>query len=562
MLRLLTILFLLLTPMAAFAAPLPKTLPENSTKYRIVRTVFDRLARVGNRVPPRLHILKADDRDNKLFVSLGIDKFTQIRVNVEEKFVAMDEELVDLMAGLGSDRERDNALAFLLGHELAHYAVSESSGFAADRTTAMLQAVCVGQKEKKQRDACITKLNQNGMADKMEREARADRLGSWSAVEAGYEPFPAAELAIRAIYKRYYMDSGPSGYPTMEERITIVNQVRDYLAEKKPYFDAATLLVTIGRYHEASRLFEYLSRDFQSRELLNNAGVANTLAALATGPRPKFHYPLELETAYRYPARTKGLYENWETARRDLLTKAAEQFDWALRIDPEYATAHLNRAVVAQLMGNRNKLTYHLNEAKDLASKAGDKIMLSRLQILEGIHLADQNKTAEAAALFTAALSKSESMAVSNLLAIDEHPKLPPPQFFPDNKVDETVTTLKPADMIYKPSETHTHDLKDLYDTSIKLTFYTAAKWHGAKLQVGTLNVSTISTPANYVIASKRGVKIGDNEGSVTGRYGRPNRIIATCTGSSLIYEQDSIIFTIDRVGTVAGWTVYSVEEP
>jgi predicted Zn-dependent protease len=132
-------------------------------------------------------------------------------VNVEDKFVAMDEELVDLMSGLGSDQERDNALAFLLGHELAHYAASESSGFASDRTTAMLQAVCAGQKEKKQRDACITKLNQSGMADKMDREARADRLGSWYAVEAGYEPFPAAELAIRAIYKRYYPGGGPSG---------------------------------------------------------------------------------------------------------------------------------------------------------------------------------------------------------------------------------------------------------------------------------------------------------------------------------------------------------------
>lgn len=554
------ILFLLLFPSFACATQIPKTLSESSQKYRTVRTVFDRLARVGSRVPPRLHILKADDRDNKLFISLGIDKFTRIRVNVEEKFVAIDEDLVDLMDSLGS--ERDNALAFLLGHELAHYAASESSGFAADRSTAMLQAICAGQKEKKQREICITKLNQNGMADKMEREARADRLGSWYAVEAGYEPFPAAERAIRTIYKQYSPDSGPSGYPAMEERITIVNQVRDYLADKKPYFDAATLLVTLGRYHEASRLFEFLARDFQSRELLNNAGVANTLAALSIGPRPKYHYPLELETAYRYPARTKEFYENWEIARRNLLTKAADQFDWALRIDPEYATAHMNRATVALLLGTEEELDFHLRKARSQAKSVRDELLLARLQILEGINLADHGKTVEAASLFTQARSKAESMAVSNLLAIDENPNLPPRQFFPDNKVDESVATLRPADMIHKTSEKHSNDLKDQYDSPIKLTFYTAAKWHGAKLQVGTLNVSTISTPANYVIASKRGVKIGDNEGSVTGRYGRPNRIIATRSGSNLIYEQDSIFFSIDRVGTVAGWTVYSVEEP
>jgi hypothetical protein len=57
-------------------------------------------------------------------------------------------------------------------------------------------------------------------------------------------------------------------------------------------------------------------------------------------------------------------------------------------------------------------------------------------------------------------------------------------------------------------------------------------------------------------------VKVGDSEASVTGRYGRPNRIIATRSGSSLIYEQDSIIFTIGRGSQVSGWIVYHVEEP
>jgi hypothetical protein len=381
-------------------------------------------------------------------------------------------------------------------------------------------------------------------------------------MEAGYDPFPAAELAIRALYDKKH----PEGYPPMKERIEIVTNARDYIVARQPFFDNATMLLTIGRYHLAARVFESLARDFQSRELLNNAGVAYALTTLAIEPRPVYHYPFEIDTAWRYPSRSKGEEPvDQEVVRRDLLTRAADLLDRALRIDPEYATARLNRACVAELLGTREELVYHLSKARNQAARRVDETMLARLQILEGIDLSRQGKDADAADLFTAAQSKAESMAISNLLAIRAKPKLPPPPFAPDNEVKETVANLTSGEAMQIPSAPSSNkqlELSDQFDISVKLSFIgnDKGKWDAAKLQAGKLTVTTISTRPEYAAASKRGVRIGESESVVTGRYGRPDRVIATRTGNFLFYEQDSIIFKIDRE-KVSGWTLFKSEE-
>lgn len=562
MFRLILVLMVTLLPLMAGAAPPPtrSLLPESNPTYLLVRNVFTRLARVANRVPPQLHVIKAGELDKKTDIDVGLSRFTPIRVNETEKYVAMDEGLVDLLSTLGSEKLRDNALAFLLGHELAHYAAHESGDFAADRSGSMLKETCEKMKQKPQRDACLEKLAKSLKATDVEREAQADRMGAWYAMEAGYDPFPAAELAIKAIYERYFKNSPPSNYPPMMERIKIINQVRNFIGQKQPFYDSAVLLMTLGRYEEAGRIFGHMATDFQSRELLNNAGVAFTLAALAMEQQPKFHYPLELEATYRYPARARGDDDELQLYRIGLLAKAADFMDRALHQEPEYTTAHLNRACVAELQGTRDEFIFHMNKARGQASKAGDKIMLARLQILEGIDLARQGNKLAAAELFTVARSKAESMAISNLLAIGVKPENLPIGYVPDNDVKETIANVSPGDLARRSPEADSRQLGGIYATAIKIWTYTDKRWSGTKLQADDLIVYTLSTLPDSIVASKREVRIGDNDGVPLARYGIPDRIIATRDGWFYFYDHDSIIFNINRDKKVAGWTIFRSE--
>jgi hypothetical protein len=565
-----TILFLLLLPLTVFAAPPGKTLPESDPTYQVVRAVFDRLARVVGGVPPQLYLVKTT---KPLKVVLGADPLIPVRVE-QGKFIVMDEGLVAMTAELGSPGSRDNALAFLLGHELAHYAAKQSGGLAGD-----------GRSE----------------AENVKAEEFADRMGVWYAGEAGYEPFPAAEQILPKVYEKYH-DNNPElkGYPKLNKRMAIISGVREQMIAKLPFLDAATTLLAISRPFEASRLFEHVARSYESRELLNNAAVAAALAALTLQPTPYF-YPFELESAYRFPSRikdgrNKGIERRLELEsansfsshgdeyhlksilpktrtrevpseqdeqRAALLTKSADLLDHALFIDNTYVTTQLNRAAVAELQGDRETMTYRLSLADKLAGTSADPQSQARIAILRGISLAKEGKRAEAAAAFTAARPRAEQMAITNLLAIDEDPKLPPPPFIPDDPVKETINGASPVTKRDSARIIAADPLllDDEYGGNITIHRLTTAGWNGARLKMGKLIVTTITTPANFAAASKRGIRQGDSDSDVTGRYGRPNRTIATRQGNLLVYSQDSVIFTINREQKVLGWTIYSVQE-
>ena len=546
MMRTALVLLLLLLPMTALAATPAKILPETDPVYQVVRTVFDRVVRVVSGVPPQLYLVKADE---PLTSHLGTDPLLPMSVK-NEKFIVMDERLIPLAAGLGSPRERDNALAFLLGHEMAHYAAKQSGGLAGDEKIA---------------------------SEKLKAEEFADRMGVWYAAEAGYEPFPAAENILLKTYQTYRDGKKePEGYPALNKRIEIIRGVKDQLNEKLPFLDAATTLMVLNRPTEAGRLFEQVGRTYESREILNNAAVASALAALSLQPPPYF-YPFELETAYRFPSRSRdvdlsmllpttrslAVKQELETKRKVLLEKSVKLLDHALFLDKEYATAQLNRAAVAELQDDPPTMTYHLSMAEKLAKTSGDLLTQARINILQGISLAKAGKRTEAAALFTAARPHVEQMAITNLLAIDEEPKLPPPAFIPDDPVKETISGAFPADKAHSKKIADAKALlsTDQYGGDITINMLATAGWSGARLKMGKLIVTTITTPGNYTLASKRGVRLGDLESDIYGRYGRPNRIITTRQGNLLVYSQDSIIFTVNREQKVAAWTIYSVQE-
>ena len=107
--RVLNCLFLLLLTLLPCVAQTP--LPEKSPKFQVTHAVFTRLTHaINNLTHPGLELIARDSVKNRIIARYQPSG---------QPLVQLDEEAYDLCTSLGADSL--NALAALLGHELAHH---------------------------------------------------------------------------------------------------------------------------------------------------------------------------------------------------------------------------------------------------------------------------------------------------------------------------------------------------------------------------------------------------------------------------------------------------------
>ena len=124
--QLISALFLCLfciSPSIAQAAT--ESLPENHPIYRQFQTVYERLVPAfgEGRLPPRLVVVPTGVKTREPVASSGGGNEGTLAFEagsgmMSEGYVAIEERTVTALAELGANR--DNAIAFLLSHELAH----------------------------------------------------------------------------------------------------------------------------------------------------------------------------------------------------------------------------------------------------------------------------------------------------------------------------------------------------------------------------------------------------------------------------------------------------------
>lgn len=278
----------------------------------VAESVLDKLYLVnGNRIYPKPAIeIDRDERQAARFVR---------RTNTIEVGV----KIFEVCRVFGKDSL--SALAFILGHELAHAFQPNTvqTGFLAyDR----------------------------GESGDANAEKDADVQGLFNAWLAGYNTTDLLPYIIEGLYVAYDLKGkNLPRYPSLDERKLVAQEVRLLVTELMRMYETGNYLIAIGQYDLAAACFRSMEPRYKGREVYQNLGISMVLQAINISEKnvDPYVFPLEPDCNTRLQKTKTGREPadltpgQWQK-RGELLAGAASCFERAGKMDNEYMPAEIN----------------------------------------------------------------------------------------------------------------------------------------------------------------------------------------------------------------------------
>jgi len=528
----------------------PPSLPQEHPKYREIRKVYVAVARMfgEGRQPPRLLIVPKGSGGNIAQQVRGTDGLVGTSSRHEEGYIAVNEKVIDLLASVDSG----SGLAFVLGHELAHYYMRH--GWIGNFANAFTGSKVGMELSRALPPAQVTSF-----------EVQADYLGGLYSYLAGYDSLDSAPRTLDLLYRGFDIPAGGKQRPTLAERKEIATLAKKELDQLTPAFEAATVLMLLGRYDDAARLYDYLANAVPSREFPGNAGVARIHVAMGLFGSSELRYifPVELDMETRLrQARTKTLtfQPNPVEQRTALLEMAVENLEQSLALSPEYTTAHVNLATALALLGKTDDALEHADKAQRLATKDNDRVTLANAHIVRGIIRARSGDEAGARVEFSAARSGNQHLASLNLAQMSGDPQ--PAQ--PENrtpKVAETIAGVAPESLLRTArSPGHEFILRSIDNSRLTVRTFDQENrsWRGMLIEQGSsVKFALLWAGPAYDGRTALGIARGSGFTELRRAYGEPSRSFAARQGSFVAYDKQGIIFIMGRDEQVIGWILF-----
>ncbi len=533
-----TTLFFLLFALAALS------LSASNPKYEHAKRIFDRLVEArGDRSLKTPELLWTVEASNGAAYQPGTNQIT------------FEEKAYNVCATFGANT--DNALAYILAHELVHY--YKQHGWEAAFA-------------KKFRDEEMTEAVKEQVRDMKRQETESDLLGGFLAYTAGYNTVGIAPEFLPALYKEYGWPEANPKYPTLEERILLAKTTEKELTNLIRMFETANMLVAIERYEDAVHYYDHILSFYKSRELVNNIGVVNCMAALKLFDKDavKYLYPLELDAESRVRLGSKGVDTpaGRKQLRDSLLNAAIGHFQESMSLDRDYHTARLNLASAHALlalsnagMGEDEEFNYdfaflYAKQVVRRAEKAEEAKLKADAVNLLGI-IAARTGEGDAQALFESAMDLSP-LAAYNLrilkdilpeTAFSRKPKELMPEQVDDFDMDIFIRRPLPDTMIVVPGADKRQwgfKTKDLESSRILLDYVSRDRYSFFQF-----------TDPGYEGKTQLGLKTGATRQEILAKYLQPDREVQLPNGHLLVYGADQIIFWLDQDQKLARWCVY-----
>jgi hypothetical protein len=467
--------------------------------------------------------------------------------------IGFESKAFDVCAKLG-DR-RDDAIAFLLGHEISHHTMKHHWG------DEFRTAYSIGGLEAEMRD--IDK------ASAKKYEAQADERGGILCYMAGFTTKGIGEQLLRELYTAYELKDSDN-YPTLEERIQIAKTQDSLVQNYIKVFETANYALLIEEYKLAIDCYEViLSNDFKSREIFNNMGVAYFLQGVKLADKDdlKYVFPVELDLESKLQDRgTKGMGDDV----RALFIEAQKYFEAAIGFDKSYASAYLNLASTYAVLKDFRKARFNVEEVSYIANAKNDAVTLNNAQMLKAIieDLDPQGDKKAAKKIFEELDKKGHALAQVNFAIFEgedlsdvNFPKVPIDWMNTDNKEDKRQAFPQPEKL---------DGLSDYRLSSLVLDIpedreqqLTIGRFR--KLTIGNLDHSRVlvttdndgkyllfhSTYPSYSGALKQGIKLGNSLDQLLKAYGSPNAIVTTRQGMVLSYPGERMFVMVDNSNTI-----------
>lgn len=458
--------------------------------------------------------------------------------NHEPTRIVVERKALETCATFGS--RTNDAVAFLLGHELAHFSMGHGWGSDFQR---------VGDHSQVKSDVALAMANNKAYHL---FETQADQKGAFYAYIAGYVPEVVADTLLQRLYTAYGWSVKMSGYPDRPVREELLRTGLLRYQDMAMALRLADNRLILGQTAEAAKLYELLmSEGYRNPMLFTNAGVCYLLQAIAKQPKETvpFTYPVELDLRERW----RGAGES--ASVDELLKKAEDLFLQTLVMDRTSDAALADLACVYFLRKD-------VDGAAHWIAQHGQAPTLNKRThlVLEAILNAKRGDSARAKTLLQDPALKGSWIARQNLDALNgtlsaDATSAPALSNTSEEKIQEkTLLQLatgfgKAEKLIYRSDTVLYHGQENTCWKMSADRIDAANKTHWIYLA---------GTRRGYVGKSAKGIAIGDPVVKLDKEYGAPTLSMQTLEGEIVLYDQQGILFILDRSMKVTGWTLFA----
>ncbi|OAV43637.1 hypothetical protein [Lewinella sp. 4G2] len=508
---------------------------QDAQKEARARAVFDRLvmARGDARTPDPIFVFSPLKRS---------------AASANDGTITLEEAAYDVCLGFGE--RADDALAGILAHELVHYYEGHEweDGFIS---------LVDGDG-----DAAATVAENSAAFTKDEIEA--DYLGGFLAHLAGYRSTRLMPRLLAAVYNTYDLPEELADYPPLSERQSIALRTADKLDQLVNAFEVGNLLAALGRYEDGLTYYQFILKDFQSRELYNNLGVLYAMAALEhfdPAALPMV-YALQLDFESRMATGTRGLTQD-VAFREALLAEAIKALESSVSLDGEYASGYLNLAAAQSLLAHSFRQSPgNAANAEEQFEKAEDLLLAAQLSARRAgrTQAAKENPDVMES---VRSLQDGLSNQIDDVESVNTE----------TTPVSKTTERVRPAFTIRESIGGSTVDdllLKAIeWDEEINIgpsgkgpSLKTAVAREGGDVtkllhQSGRKGILFLRAASEADGSTSLGVAVGSPREDIDIEYGEPSRKVALPGGGELlVFEASELIFLINK-GKVTTWYLY-----
>ena len=481
----------------------------------------------------------------------------------EQPKIIMDEDVYDLCVEMGPDSI--NALAALLGHELAHHYEKHnwcsSFAFLLDDKSELKQ-----------------KLSKIAKETKSANEAEADDVGGFYGYVAGFSTYDITAKLLDKIYACYKLPNSIKGYPTKDERKQIALTSLKKIEQYKAVFDAGETMYCLKEYEISSACFEYLADKFPSREMFGNAGLVKVLSAMEFMDEKTMPYILPLEIDARTRLKSGAVRGSAisaaekEIRKNKLLKDAVSYFDKAITIESTYCNALINKACAYILLKNYDMATGIANEVIANKGKYAN-YDLSKAYSLRGIAQFFKNDKEKSQENFEVAqqfapvsrnnynlavikeLNKGVFDVVTDLVAsyLEEEKT----SNFGKEKAINTDLEKIGSESASQPNTANAVEITVPADKEVQISFASHDIYKTLKIKEGKKTYNILITEDGYNGKTSQGINKGENAEKIKQKYGEPTYTIDELRGKYLVYRKSRIVFLLNRNNRLMKWFIY-----
>jgi hypothetical protein len=269
--------------------------------------------------------------------------------------ITIEQKVIDIFCGQSDFEDR---IAYILAHELAHYYLEHNW----IRNSGLSYANSIGE---------FLQDNSYSIDQRKLAESQADLYAGFYAQIAGYKALSHAESTLATIYREYELSKDLKGYPSFDERVTIINSKIKTANELAQVFDIANVLLQKQEFYLAKDYYELiLNNKFNSREIYNNLGLTYLLYGISISKQEisQWVFPVSLDQTTRAEissTRSGSLFDD----PRKMIQKAQQNFKRAMALDSSYMPSKFNHVICDVLLQASSKERLSFIDKNDFIQK-------------------------------------------------------------------------------------------------------------------------------------------------------------------------------------------------